>query len=93
MLSFACVFVPHPTKATGIDLIPEMISPPDARPTEGYLRYGWHHICFNCFGKRASSVMSRLRASLAEIKMIYYTSIKQRERIYFRQLNFRKPRL
>ena len=31
--------------------------------------------------------------SLVGIKLMYYTSIKQRERSYFRQLNFWKPRL
>ena len=42
--------------------------------------------------KNSSWVMSRSNTCVG-IKLIYYTSIKQRERKCFRQLNFRKPRL
>ena len=52
--------------------------------------YLHHHI--KTLRKNSSWVMSRSNTCVG-IKLIYYTSIKQRERKCFRQLNFRKPRL
>ena len=52
--------------------------------------YLHHHI--KTLRKNSSWVMSRSNTCVG-IKLIYCTSIKQRERKCFRQLNFRKPRL
>lgn len=51
----------------------------------------WLHRCIKTLRKNCSWAMSRSDTSSVGIKLIYYASIKQRERSCFRQLNFREP--
>ena len=56
------------------------------RPATHYFRY----YCTTVSERFGTTATGRCLVSttVAEIKLIYYTSIKQQERSYFRQLNF-----
>lgn len=77
------------TEATHSCLEPLNISPqPRGRP---WLFPIWLHRYIKTLRKNCSWAMSRSNTSLVGIKLTYYTSIRQRERSCFRQLNFWKP--